>query len=358
MKILRAYILREFLKILLLTTAAFMSVFLLVEFVERFNDLMERHVPFIEGLRFLFYKMPAIFTQTSPLAMLLATIITLGLFSRHGEITAIKAGGISILSAVSLLLIVGVLASGISIFINEAVVPAFNKKAMRFESRWLDKKSTGIFGREGLWLKAADGIYNIKKLDLKNDAIEGLTFFRLSEDYNPISRIEARSVKWQNKKWVVKDALVMGFTPEGAVRSSIEHGLVLSSLKPPSDLVSEEPNPKDMGFAELKAYIQELDSQDYSAEKYRVDLWSKLTFPLVNFIMVLVGLPFALRPGRRSNIADSVAISVVIAVGFWIVFAVSRTLGQNGAVPPILAAVFPDMLFLAVGMYLYTYVRQ
>jgi lipopolysaccharide export system permease protein len=79
---------------------------------------------------------------------------------------------------------------------------------------------------------------------------------------------------------------------------------------------------------------------------------------MVNFLMVLIGIPFALKEGRRNSIADGVAMSVAIGFSFWVIFEVARSLGHSGVLPPLVAAAFTDVLFLAIGVYLFGYIRQ
>ena len=87
-------------------------------------------------------------------------------------------------------------------------------------------------------------------------------------------------------------------------------------------------------------------------------MYSKISFPLVNFLMILIAVPFAMKEGRRNSIADGVAMSIAIGFSFWVIFEVSRSLGHSGTIPPIVAAAFPDVLFLAIGVYLFGSIRQ
>ncbi len=79
---------------------------------------------------------------------------------------------------------------------------------------------------------------------------------------------------------------------------------------------------------------------------------------MVNFIMIFVGIPFALKTGRHGGIAAGVGLSVMIAFSYWIVFALTTSLGHSGILPPLIAASFPNILFLAGGALMLGYVRQ
>ncbi len=359
MQIIKKHILSEFLRILALTLVGFVAIFMLVEFVEKVDELLKSGMPFATAAGYFIYKVPAVFSLISPIAVLLAALLSLGILSKHAEITSIKAGGINIIKVITPLLTAGIIISACIIFINEAVVPAASKKADSIERKWLKKKSSiGSFGIHGLWLKNRAGIYNIKKLDLDEAILEGITLYELREGFEAESRITAKRADWDGNVWIaegVSRILLDGSTPREDTPTG---GFVLPGLGGPEEFSSKKASHESMNFKELKRYIRELEKEGYDTTRYLVDLYGKFSFPLVNFIMVLVGVPFALRPGRRSGLAEGVAVSVLIAFSFWIIFAICRSLGQSGIIAPIAAAAFPDLLFIAIGIYLFSHIKQ
>ena len=54
----------------------------------------------------------------------------------------------------------------------------------------------------------------------------------------------------------------------------------------------------EMSYTDLRTYIQRIQASGYDATRYLVGLYSKLSLPLLNLIMVLIGIPFALRTSR------------------------------------------------------------
>jgi lipopolysaccharide export system permease protein len=93
----------------------------------------------------------------------------------------------------------------------------------------------------------------------------------------------------------------------------------------------------EMSYAELRTYIQNIQTSGYDATRYLVDLYSKLSYPLLNVIMVLIGIPFALKTGRSRRVALSIGISVMIGFLYGIVFYVFISFGKSGIHPPVFA---------------------
>ena len=357
MKILEKHVLEEFLRLLVMALAGFIVLFITVDLFENVDTLMEHKVPALASFIFFIYKLPFIIGQVSPVAVLVAVLLSLGILSKHGEITAMKAGGVKLLRTVYPLLAAGLAISLAIILMNEYITPAAQKKVDTFRKQWFGVQG-GTFGKEGLWVKSDGGILNIRHIDFRKNELFGITYYEVQKPFKVSSRVEAPSAAWLNNKWVAQTAAVWTFTREGEALASVREQFVLKGLAEPEDLVNLENFQQNMSFMELKYYIGELDKDGYETTKYRIDLWSKISFPLVNFIMALVGIPFALKTGRHSGIAAGVGLSIVIAFSYWMVYALTRSLGQGGMLPPLMAAFFPDLLFLAIGSLMYGYVKQ
>src|SRR3990167_3826647 len=117
MKIISRHILKEFVFIFFLCITALISLYLIIDLFEKIGSLMENHATMSEGLKFFLYKIPSIMYQTVPVAVILATLLSLGIFSKNVEITAMKAGGISIIRIVAPIIISAVIISFISFII-------------------------------------------------------------------------------------------------------------------------------------------------------------------------------------------------------------------------------------------------
>jgi lipopolysaccharide export system permease protein len=357
-KRLQRYILVEFSKLVLITLLSFIVLFIMIDLFEDMGNFMENRVPVLAAATFLMYKMPLIIGQVAPITVLLSVILSLGILARHGEITAIKAGGIRLMRVLMPLFVIGALISVAVILMNESVTPVALKKAESFKREWFNGVKSGAFGHSGVWVRAPEKIFNIRRMDLENNQLHGLTCYIIGRRFTVKGRIEARLVTFDDGRWTAPTATVWSFPAQGRTRKTESTELVIDGLAAPEDLANIESYQKTMSFGELRQYVKSLEADGYEAYKYKTDLYGRLSFPLVNFIMVFVGIPFALKTGRHGGIAAGVGLSVMIAFSYWIVFAITTSLGHSGVMPPLLAAAFPDVLFLAVGGLMLGYVRQ
>jgi len=113
-----------------------------------------------------------------------------------------------------------------------------------------------------------------------------------------------------------------------------------------------------MRFIELRKYINRLSKDGYEVDRFRVDLYNKISLPFVNFVMTLIAIPFGLVQSRSRGIARGVGISLFIGSCYWIIHSIALSMGHADLIPPLLASGFANLLFLSAGLYLYLGIRQ
>lgn len=357
MKAIERYILREFLKIFALSVSGLVLLFLIVDVFENMDTLIKHGVPLSAGILYFAYKLPYILTQVCPVATLLSTLISLGILSRHNELVAMKSCGIRLLSIIAPILVSGLFISVSSVAISEYVTPPAMKGSDVLAARWFGLKGSST-GANGVWIKTKDGILNLKEADLKKGELNGITLYGLQRPFRVKERLEAKKAVWRDNAWVAREATVWRFSGQEGVTMEAAGETLINGLPGPEDFSGAENIQKNMTMGELKKYIDGLEADGLEAGRYYVDLYSRVTFPAINFIMVLIGIPFAMGTGRKSGLYGSIGIAIIIAFSYWLIFAASRSLGQNGVIPPIVAAAFPDALYLAIGILMFGYVRQ
>lgn len=119
----------------------------------------------------------------------------------------------------------------------------------------------------------------------------------------------------------------------------------------PDYFETEVKGSSQMNYAELYGYIQQLQQGGFEVDQLKTELYKKIAFPLVNFVMVILGIPFAFTMGKKGAL-QGVAIGVLIGIFYWGAFGVFEVLGGNGLLSPLLAAWGPNILFGASGLFL------
>lgn len=350
MTVIKKHILIEFLKVLLFTFTAFCSLFVLIDFIEKVDDFMDNKAS--AGVMFMYflYKTPFIFSQVIPISVLMATLISLNILNKNNEITALKSSGTNLIDAFSPLFVAGLAISVFVFFLNEVVTPSAKRLSSEIEQSWLKStsksKQLGTFTKEGYWIKTENSIIKIKSFENNNEILHGVTIYKINDKLS--GSISIPTIKWTGKSWIQVTK-----TPVASAQS------ILQYLPEPSKLgTSTKKTYRDMYFTELYEYIEELEAHGHQTSLYKVELYSKVAFPLVSFIMVLIGIPFGLKSGRQGSVSMGIALSFLIAFSYWIIFGITISLGTRGIVPPIIGAFFTDILFFAIGVLMLGYVKR
>jgi len=359
-RVLHRYVIREYLKIFALSLSSLILIYIVVLFFQKMSLFNRYQAPFYLMFEYLLYKIPeATFQWTIPYAALLSTLLTLGTLSRHSEITAFKAGGISLYRITLPLIFIVLMISFLSFLGNDYLVPFTNQKTRYLLDVKVRKEPpTSFFRNFKIWYRSDRRIINIQLLDPKRKALKGFTLYEFDDQFRCVQRIDANEVRWVDEKWRFYQGTKRDFDENGSIRVTSFEETDFPMKEDWESFQKSVWDSDEMSYAELRTYIREIKASGYDATRYLVALYSKLSYPFLNVIMVLIGIPFALKTGRSGGLALSVGISVMIGSLYGVVFYVFISFGKSGILPPILACWIPTFLFGLTGIFTLLSIRQ
>lgn len=359
-RILQRYVVREYLKTFALSLSSLILIYVVVLFFQKMAHFTKYQAPFYVIFEYLLLKVPdVIFQRTLPYAVLLATLLTLGALSRHSEITAMKAGGVSLYRITFPLLFIAFLFSICSFLGNEYLVPYANQRTQYLLDVKVQKDdSLGFFKNNKIWYRTDPYILNIQLLDSQKKVLEGLTLYQFDNRFRCIQRIDAREAKWIDGKWKFYNGTTRDFDESGSIRTTPFKDMDIPLSESWESIQNVEQRSEQMSYMELWTYIQKIQSSGYDSTRYLVDLYSKLSYPFLSLIMVLIGVPFALKTGRSGGVALNIGISVMIGFVYGIIFYIFLSFGKSGILSPFLSSWIPTLLFGLAGIFTLMSVRQ
>lgn len=349
MNLLHRYIATHFLKLFFICIISFLFVYLSIDSMSKFWKLSSREVPLVDIGKYFLFKTPLILTQITPMATLLATLLTLGILSQNSELTAMKACGNSIYRLSIPILVISLGIGLFSLATNEYMVPYATKRYKEIERfRPGVSAEDRLFKKNNIWYFGKGVIYKIQHINVKKELLHNITIFTLDENYRLVTRIDAKKASWEGDHWQLSDGTRRQFLPDLKI-SYFDHYNFIGEETLDTFKVSE-PEPEEMTFGELNQHIEKLKRMGLDYQRYVVDLAAKVAFPLVNLIFPLIGIPFGLKTGRSSGIASGVGISIIIGFLYWVTMAFNISLGHVGVLPPFLAAFGSNIIFGLVGL--------
>jgi lipopolysaccharide export LptBFGC system permease protein LptF len=212
MKIVDRYLIHEYLRNLLFITFSFVALFLIIDFFEKLRMFLSNHATFGQVGAYFLFMMPMIISQILPAAILLSSLMTCGYLSRHSEITAMKANGISLYRIALPILTIAALTSLLIFFLGEWVTPHTNDKAKNIILIEVQKQpSMGSFKQDQIWYRGQKGIYNFRLFDARTGTLQGITIHYLDRQMNLIMRLDAERGEWKEGHWLFHNLLVTRF---------------------------------------------------------------------------------------------------------------------------------------------------
>jgi lipopolysaccharide export system permease protein len=351
MTLISRHILREFITLVLGVLIGILIVYLCVEFLQKADKLIKFHASFSQVSRFFLYNIPSMISMSLPMATLIAGLIALGNLSRHNEIIAMRASGVSLGKIIAPLLAGGLAISAFGFINNEFIMPVYSSRADYIRNVEIEKKQqTVMFQQQKLWLRGPDNsIANIELVSPSRTEMIGLNIYKLNHDFSVRERIKAGSLLWENGAWRLRNSRT--YIREGdAIRSHSSDGEIFNIVDSPNDLGMIVKDANEMSFSEMRDYVKRLKTSGYNATQYEVDLYTKIAFPVSSLLMVLISIPFSIHKVRSGGAGKGFAFAVLIAFIYWTLMSVGASLGKSGTIPPYFAAWLANIIFGLISL--------
>ena len=359
MRILALYVAREFLKLFGFLVVGFVAIFTLFDFIEKVDNFIEAEVPASAMFTYFLLQIPEITALMIPMAVLMGSIISLGLMAKRNEIVAVKSSGISMFRfSLPIVLISVALAMGVAL-INETVLPITKSRTNFIWNVRVEKQPGKLFQQERFWFKGQNSIYQVGFYQPENQSLSEVTLHRFGPDFDLDARIDARQASYVGGKWVFFKGLYQQRVPGGGYTAQVFEELTLTLPERPQDFTRLTKPSEEMSLGELARYVDKAQAKGFEPRRQRVDLQAKLSFPFVCLIMALIGIPLALWKERGQALPLAIITGLGLALVYWVGFSYARSVfGYTGAMPPILAAWIPNLVFGLIGIFLFTHVKQ
>jgi len=345
------YLLREFGRSFALCIAAFVGLYLCIDFFERFPGFLSHDPPMRLVVLYFALKVPLIVTQMTPVAVLAAMLLSLGGLARRSELMAMRSCGVSLWQIGAPLAGACLVISLLSLAWSEYVVPGASMQAHYVDRVQIkNKRFRGHFNEAEIWYHGPGSFTNIDRFDANRNEIYGLTRYEFDEAFELRRIVEARVARWTGVSWAATDVQETTFDQDGALETHASRETTLHLAETPEDFTAVHREPEDLGYRSLAREIADLRRKGIDTTEAQVELWLKLAVPFISVIMALIAIPLASRHSRGSGVAASVGAALVVGFSYWVVLALTTSLGKGGVLPPPIAAWAANILFATIGL--------
>ena len=351
MTILSRYIFKQFIALAAGVLLGILVVYLCVEFLQKADKLIKFHATPSQVARYFLFSIPAMISMSLPMATLIGALLSLGGLSRHNEIIAMRASGVSLGKIIAPMLAGGLVISACAFLNDEFIMPDYSSRALYIRSVEIEKKQPRVmFQRQKLWLRGPDNsIANIEMVSPDRNEMLGLNIYKLNPDFSVRERITAGSLLWKDGAWRLQHSRTYALNGN-TVNMIPSDGEIFNIVDAPDDLRMVVKDSSEMNFSEMWDYVKRIKTSGYKAVMYEVELHRKIAYPLSSLLMVLISIPFSAHKVRSGGAAKGFAFAVMIAFFYWTLTSVGESLGRSGALSAVLAAWFANIFFGIAGI--------
>lgn len=352
MKILTHYLLKSLLLPLLYCLLGFSLIFIISDLFDHFSDFLESGSRPIEILYYYSQVLPSVTVLILPACLLLAMLHSLSRLTRHSEITAMRAGGISIYRIVVPFIGVGVLASLFAGFINETVAPDAAYRAEQFLDYQKFGRDEKIFFARNIALKNRDHVWMIQKLDTRDNSVYNVEMVELRPDGSDAVKYKAAKALWLDGRWWFMDLTIQRYKENGDLAGPPEMILqkeMRDLHETPQTFMAEIKGPQYLSAHEMRHYLRaKNDISSNTRARLLVDFHSRLAAPFACLIVTLIGVPIGAHTGRRGAFAG-IMVAMSLFFGFYILQLTGQALGKQEIIPALLGGWLPTFIFGAAS---------
>ncbi len=354
MNLLNRYILIQFLRSFLIVAAAFVAIYILIDFFEKIDNFVEKGQSMGVVFQFFTLSIPFIIDMLGPVLILLAGVISLGVLSHNNELTAMMAGGIHLRKIINPILIGALLLTALFLAMAQWVLP---KTVARTNTIWYENVKgmvpLGIFRNGRYYYKGKEGFYSFVRPWPKKYVFLDFSYSQWDNDHTLKTLITSKSAAWEpSYGWLLQKGQVQHKNDDGSFRTNLFRKKLFDLPESPEFFFVPEHQSAELSLTQL---FQAMFKQKNKSEKIiaETNFYSRISYTLLGIPLLFMGLPMLMLSYRKWGKDLSVAIPVSCGMAFvaWGIWGALQSLAKAGYFSPPLAAILIHLLFGLTGFY-------
>ena len=369
MKTIRRLIYGEVLSSIALVAVGFLALFFFFDLVDELQYLGKNTgvggsiYQVKHALLYVALLIPNHLYELLPISVLIGSIFVMSRLAQSSEYTILRTSGLGPWRALKLLLWLGAFFVALSFLVGDYIAPASERAAQLLKARYQNKITVG---QTGAWLKekqvSSNFIVNVSELSPDNE-MHGVRIYEFNNRGLIVSTTEAPVATFSsNTAWQLRNATRTEFdvrTGASGVNAPPQQAKVnrtgVASYRWPTEISTEMVSvallrPERMATLDLFNYIRHLEANGQTSQRYEIEFWKKVFYPLSCLVMVMLALPFAYLHFRSGGITGYVFAGVMIGISFFLMNNVFGYIGNLRNWQPWLAAATPGLIYMAVSM--------
>ena len=336
----------------------FCVLFFISDIFDDLEDFLEVRAPLAGILQYFLMRQPVNFVHILPMSILLSISFMMSGLARHGELTALRSAGLSLPRSALPMWMIGIIAAGALLWLNETVVPEFEHQTEVLQEELTNKDGRPLEEETLLAFRYSQGNRDwfFEKFSKEGPQF-GVSIKQFSQDGAQRLKWELRAEQaiHQDGVWIFKNARKWRYSEDSALPSvdgpDVMKTYVAEDLsETPAEINNSLKPLEELSSAEMLGILRSKPNLPASTKQvFRTTLWYRIALPLSCLVASLLGVGLTGRGGRASALRGFAA-----ALGLMVLYHVTAQLfvvmGKNAVVPPFIGGMGPPLAFIFYGI--------
>lgn len=298
-------------------------------------------------LLYVLLTMPRSLYELFPTVALVGSLMGMGFLAANGELTAMRAAGMSVWRIVRSVVQAGVVMLFFVVMLGEYVAPVAEQYGQGLRASAISK-GISVTGSHGLWIRDEERFIHVRRI-VNEHTLADLTILEFDKDLRMRSATHAASATFQQNHWLLRQVNRSRFAETSVTAEHLDTEKLESVLTP--ELISVIMlKPQNMSVRSIRQYVDYLDENGLDSRPYQYAFWSRIVTPASAIIMLIISVPFVFSGLRSVSVGQRVFVGILTGIGFYLLNQIAGQMGQVYNLNPLLASATPGLVFLVLGV--------
>lgn len=350
--ILDYYILKKFLGTFFLSTLLILAIIAMFDITEKLDAFLT--APLSETIFDYFISfLPYFALQLSPLFVFISVIFFTSKMAGNSEIIAILSSGISFHRLLRPYMIGAAIIAALSFVADNYLIPPTNQKRIDYTNKYVRNKK--VEHNTNIQLKISpDVVAYMGRFEDRNKTGYRFSLYEF-DGKRLISRMTAQTAQYDSTRmyhWLLNDYMIRTFD---GMDETIERGRKLDTIIPfePRDFMISANDEETLTTPQLSDYIEKQKMRGVANIKaFEIEKEGRIASVAAAFILTLIGMSLSSRK-QKGGLGLNIGIGLALSFSYILFSTVTSSFAISGATTPFIAMEIPNVIYLAIGIFLY-----
>ena len=334
--------------------ASFITIYLLIDFFEKIDNFFEAGKPMSLIIEFFLLNIPFIIEQMSPVCILLAGVVTLGILNHSNELIALKSCGVPLRKITAPIIAAGLACTLLFLSMSQLVLPKTVATTNRIWNKEVKGKvALGIYRNGRYYYRGKEGFYSFARPDPRVNSFNFFSYASWNDAYELSSLISAKITNWDKDTWTLYGGQIQQAIGNDRFSTAVFKIRNLPFPESPDIFFVPAYHSMELSLVDLYKETKHKNSPE-ETDRALAEFYGRISYTLLGLPLLLLGLPLLLLVYRKWGRDLSLAIPVSCGMAFtcWGVWATLQSLAKASYLNPMIAAVSVHVFMGCLGFYL------